>query len=207
MASLRRPQRDKPRKAYNPKPIPSIEEIELMLMNYDYFGFRQNLFVFRVTDVSGIVNHECDCLIMSKAGYLTEIEIKRSYADFLNDFKKAHNHTDERIRSFYYCIHESFAEKAIDRLIEAKRLPSGILVYSSDCAFIYYNTSRLWEALKDTEGVVRYVSKNTVKLNDAQKYKLAWLGSMRYRTLTSKIVKERKGRGEIEVREIEDIRI
>ena len=52
-------------------------------MNHPDFSFRQNLMVFRVTGGSNVVNHECDCLIMTKSGYLTEIEIKRSYADFL----------------------------------------------------------------------------------------------------------------------------
>ena len=68
--------------------IPSIEEIELSIMKYPDFNFRQNLIVFRVTGGSNVVNHECDFLIMTRVGYLTEIEIKRSYADFLNDFKK-----------------------------------------------------------------------------------------------------------------------
>ena len=49
--------------------IPSIENIELAIMNHGDFNFRQNLMVFRVTDISGVVNHECDCLIMSKNQY------------------------------------------------------------------------------------------------------------------------------------------
>ena len=69
--------------------IPSIERIEDSIMNYNDFNFRQNLMVFRVSDTSCVVNHECDCLIMSKSGYRTEIEIKRSYSDFLADFKKS----------------------------------------------------------------------------------------------------------------------
>ncbi len=84
--------------------IPSIEQIELAIMNYPDFNFRQNLIVFRATNFSGVVNHECDCLIMTKAGYLTEIEIKRSYSDFLNDFKKDHVHDDDRIKEFYFPI-------------------------------------------------------------------------------------------------------
>ena len=47
--------------------IPSIEQIEFAIMNYRDWNWRQNLMVFRVSDFSGVVNHECDCLIMSKS--------------------------------------------------------------------------------------------------------------------------------------------
>jgi len=113
--------------------IPSIEEIELAIMNYDRFNFKQNLIVFRVTNMSTIVNHECDCLIMSKSGYLTEIEIKRSYSDFMADFKKSHNHEDKSIKEFYFMVHESFYDKVLSTLIEKKHLPTGIYVYDDNC--------------------------------------------------------------------------
>ena len=62
----------------------------------------------------GLLNHECDVVIVSKSKYLTEIEIKRSFSDFLADFKKKHHHDDDcRIKNFYYCLPESIVDKAM----------------------------------------------------------------------------------------------
>lgn len=58
-------------------------------------------------------------LVLSKSGYLTEIEIKRSWSDFLADFKKKHNHHNYPIiKYFYYCVPVSIYEKVRDRLEE-----------------------------------------------------------------------------------------
>ena len=178
--------------------IPSIENIELAIMNHRDFNFRQNLMVFRVTDISGVVNHECDCLIMSKAGYLTEIEIKRSYSDFLNDFKKNHVHNDDRIKAFYFMVHESFKDKVIEKLIEMKRVPSGIYVYDDDCNIklaISYN-----DILKSIFGKPYHLCSlnecflycdmwSSRRLFLEEQYQLARLGAMRYRNMTERLIK------------------
>ena len=55
-----------------------------MLANY--WGIRNNIIVPNVS--WGMLDYEADLLIMNKTGYVTEIEIKRSWSDFLADFKK-----------------------------------------------------------------------------------------------------------------------
>ena len=71
----------------------SITQVELGLAKY--FDLRKNIIV---TNVSwGMLLHEADLLILSKSGYLTEVEIKRSWSDFLADFKKTHTHDDPKI--------------------------------------------------------------------------------------------------------------
>lgn len=181
--------------------IPSIEEIELAIMENKDFNFRQNLMVFRVTDTSNVVNHECDCLIMTKSGYLTEIEIKRSYEDFLNDFKKGHHHEDIHVKDFYFLVHESFKDKVIEKLIEMKRVPTGVYVYDDKC--------RISLAISFTEIVERIFGEpyyrcnmddyyfyangwTAKKLFLEEQYQLARLGAMRYKNMTEKLIKDKK---------------
>ena len=61
----------------------------------------------------GLLSYEADFVIVNKSGYMTEIEIKRSWTDFKADFKKAHKHDDERIYKFAYCVPESIKEKVV----------------------------------------------------------------------------------------------
>ena len=171
--------------------IPTIEKIEMSLMNNDMFSFRQNLMVFRVSDFSGIVNHECDCLIMSKSGYLTEIEIKRSYSDFIADFKKKHTHQDPHLKAFYFLVHESFAQKAADKLLELKHIPSGLLVYD-DKARISLYLGRSYFFTPDGGNYKEYTDYgnwNPKKLFLEEQYQLARLGAMRYKNMTEKLIK------------------
>lgn len=66
----------------------------------------------------GLLDYEADFIIMTPNGYLTEIEIKRSFEDFKADFKKDHHHDDERIYHFYYCVPESIKDKVTGFLDE-----------------------------------------------------------------------------------------
>lgn len=169
--------------------IPSIERIEDSIMNYNDFNFRQNLMVFRVSDTSCVVNHECDCLIMSKSGYLTEIEIKRSYSDFLADFKKKHVHQDGHINKFYFLVHESFAEKAKNKLIELKHVPSGIYIYDDDAKIKYYKESSDIKFSYNDKECIQYGNISAKKLFLEEQYQLARLGAMRYKNMTERLIK------------------
>ena len=74
----------------------TVDEIELAIVNSTLFNKRRDIIVPNVS--WGLLNHEADMVIMTPSGYLTEIEIKRSWEDFKADFKKGHKHDDERIR-------------------------------------------------------------------------------------------------------------
>src|SRR5271166_2223922 len=51
----------------------------------------------------GFLNYEADMLVVSRAKYCTEIEVKVSMADWKNDFeKRKHKRPDNRIKYQYY---------------------------------------------------------------------------------------------------------
>lgn len=154
--------------------------------------------MFRVTNASGVVNHECDCLILSKAGYLTEIEIKRSYADFMADFKKDHSHDDGRINEFYFMVHESFYGKVLEKLIELKRVPSGIYTYDDECRIrLAISRDGVYEKLSEYYSVDWYRLDNVFyyldggcarKLFLEERFQLARLGAMRYKNMMKRLL-------------------
>ena len=84
------------------------------------------------------IGHECDVLVCSKAGYLTEIEIKRSYIDFLADFEKEHDHSSELIKNFYYCVPLKIKDKVLEYIRNKPegttdhRFDAGVLAYTED---------------------------------------------------------------------------
>jgi len=58
------------------------------------------------------LDYEADLLVCSRAGVLTEIEIKTSVQDWKNDAKKRkHRFGDQRIRRFYYAAPLKLAER------------------------------------------------------------------------------------------------
>lgn len=94
----------------------TVKEIQLALYNSTIWNTRQYLFVPNVS--YGLFDYEVDLAIMSKSGYVTEIEIKRSWEDFLADFHKKHTHNDVKVYDFYYCVPECLAEKVENNLSE-----------------------------------------------------------------------------------------
>lgn len=96
----------------------TIEQIESLLVQNPESAFyiRRNIVVPNVD--WGFLNHEADLLVLSKSGYLTEIEIKRTWADFKADFEKKHDHYDKKLSHFYYAVPESIGEKVFNWLYE-----------------------------------------------------------------------------------------
>lgn len=170
-----------------------LYDIELRIARSDEFDYTKKLVVFNVTGRSGILPlwHECDVLVCTGAGYLTEIEIKRSYADFLNDFRKKHTHKSNYIKSFYYCVPEKTKEKVLSFLSSYEnrddwRAAAGVITYRDESKWI---------------DIVRnpIQNKDVLKLSIEQMLYLARLGSMRVLSLKRKILNmnkehEKKGR-------------
>lgn len=75
-------------------------EMELILQSY--FDRSGNIIVPNISWGLGL--HECDLLVMSKKGYLTEIEIKVSASDLKKDALKRHQHRSKKIKSLYFAI-------------------------------------------------------------------------------------------------------
>ena len=86
----------------------TVKEIqEAIVANY---GLQNNTFVPNIS-WGYFKTHEADLLCISKAGYLTEFEIKRSYSDFLADFKKTTTHFEGKVMQLFYVVPESIWEK------------------------------------------------------------------------------------------------
>lgn len=156
----------------------TTSEIEVAIAKH--FDIRKNIIVFGVTEISGLVQHECDVLIMARNGYLTEVEIKRSYTDFLNEFKKSHNHLDDtvqKIHKFYYCVPKSIVEKVIAKLIEMEWQCDGVYSYNED------EDIRLsWHKVE-----LPYKARLARKLFIEEQLQLARLGAMRVVALKEKL--------------------
>lgn len=117
----------------------SIYEIENIISKSNEFNYVKNFVAFNVIGASEnlCIGHECDVLVCTKAGYLTEIEIKRSFTDFLADFEKEHDHSSELIKTFYYCVPLKIKDKVLEYLEhkpekEDHRFDAGVLVYTED---------------------------------------------------------------------------
>ena len=76
-------------------------DIEIAVMHD--FSPRRNLVVPNVWWGMNF-NHECDILVVTKAGVGTEIEIKTNKYDLINDKKKPHGHSSHKIRRLYFAI-------------------------------------------------------------------------------------------------------
>ena len=98
----------------------TIEEIENILVGRpdSPFYIRKNIVIPNVD--WGYLNHEADLLVLSKNKHLTEIEIKRTWSDFMADFKKKHTHVDPKIYHFYYAVPKSIGEKCFRFLYDAE---------------------------------------------------------------------------------------
>jgi hypothetical protein len=79
----------------------------------EYFDYRRNLIVPNVYWGMGL-NHEADILLLSKAGYATEIEIKVSRADLVRDASKHHGHESDIIKAFWFAVPAPLSVFALD---------------------------------------------------------------------------------------------
>ena len=164
----------------------SLFEIEVALAKLPEFDFRKNIVAYNINGISDRLPiwHECDMLVCSKSGYLTEIEIKRSWSDFLADFKKKHKHESEGlIKYFYYCLPSYFElEKTYKILEENDILYSGIYFYDDYLNFQFH-------AAKIRDDYYANRSMICKKLFIEQQLEIARLASMRVIGLKEKLNK------------------
>lgn len=96
----------------------SVEDITVLLRESGWWDKRASTIIPNLS--WGLLNHEADFCVISKSGYLTEVEIKRSYEDLKKDFKKDVFHDDDRVSQFYYCLPISLKERA-EKLFEEQK--------------------------------------------------------------------------------------
>ena len=94
----------------------TIQQIHLALRDSGLWNKRTDIMIPNLS--WGLLPYEADFVVLSKSGYLTEVEIKRSWEDFKADFKKKHDHNAEQVYYFYYCVPDSIVAKVKEFLIE-----------------------------------------------------------------------------------------
>jgi hypothetical protein len=141
-----------------------------------YFDYTTNLIVPNVH--WGMFNYELDLIILSKAGYATEIEIKISKSDLIKDKNKFHNHENKMIKNLYFAIPEYID---IDFALENIPNRAGLLVVKE----VKNDWVQYYKSKKEKKPIS---SKNPYKWNDEERYKLARLGAIRIWNLKNKII-------------------
>ena len=146
----------------------TVKDIQARLA--EHWGIRNHIIVPNVS--WGLLDYEADLLIMNKTGYVTEIEIKRSWSDFLADFKKDDNaHKSELVYQFWYCVPDELYSKCIEKLKEV--YPNSldrpnVISYSESGMLNFHGKS------------ASYCRGKHRKLFLEEQLKLARLGTMRY---------------------------
>jgi len=157
--------------------IDKFSTIEIETRVAQYFGPRQNLIVPNIS--WGMNIHECDLLIVRKSGYGIEVEIKISRADLKKDIEKPHNHSDNRIREFYFAIPD-YLQDSIELIPEH----AGIIVVSR---YYSYGDHVICKTLRGAK-----VNKNCIKFSQEEMFNIARLGTMRIWSLKRKIIETRR---------------
>jgi hypothetical protein len=146
----------------------TVKDIQARLA--EHWGIRNHIIVPNVS--WGLLDYEADLLIMNKTGYVTEIEIKRSWSDFLADFKKDEvAHKSELIYQFWYCVPEELYSKCIEKLKEVypDSLDRPNVISYSDSGILNFHGK-----------TASYCRGKHRKLFLEEQLKLARLGAMRY---------------------------
>ena len=147
-----------------------LKAIDIELAVAYHFGIRTNLIVPNVSWGFGV--HECDLLIVTPHGYVSEVEIKITESDLIADQKKRHNHCSEKIKYLWFALPKDLAESLyIQNLIPER---AGIIsVHEGSCCL------RIRKPVKN----------GSYKLSDYERYTIARLGAMRIWGLKEKIIK------------------
>lgn len=77
------------------------------------------------------IRHEADLIWINGNDYLTEVEIKCSYSDFLADFKKKEKHLTKYTRSVYYAFPWDMYkenEEKIKKVLVEKFPEAGVII-------------------------------------------------------------------------------
>ena len=155
-------------------------EMEIALM--EYLDVRRNTIVPNVSwgmELNNKPLHECDLLVLSKAGFAVEIEIKISKADLLKDKEKKHKHSHNLIKFLTFAVPENLRELAL------KEIPKTAGLYVVE-RWRHYNGY----TVRNIRGAVQ--NKDAVRWNMEQRMKLLRLGAMRSLTLKKQVLKEKK---------------
>ena len=144
------------------------------------FNSRINLIVPNIS--WGLMNYEVDVLVVRPSGYCLEFEIKRSFADYKNDFAKhkwkLNGGLDKRIKEFYYVFSSELWHKREGDIKTLLPDFAGVLVIYRDLGNKTY--SRIIKSPRR--------NKNAKPLSKSEMYQVARLGTMRIWTLKRALI-------------------
>lgn len=155
---------------------PKIKTAEMEVALAQYFDYRANLIVPNVH--WGMNMHECDLLVVSKAGYCTEVEIKVTRADLRADSRKKHCHDSgvgRRIIKYLYFAIPAYLDHCLEFVPERAGV---ILVRPKDD-----NYTPRCRKIRDPQ-----VNRAATKVPDHERYQIARLGALRVWNLKRKLV-------------------
>ena len=160
----------------------NIKQIEYAL--YTSGIFDRNTYIMVPNISYGLLSYEADFVAMSKTGYLTEVEIKRSFYDFKADFKKRHLHDDILVTYFYYCVPVGILDKVKaflqDRYVSRMKMP----------ALLTYDETGHIEKVPNFGYIMAFKHPYARKLYLEEQVKFARLGCFRYWSIQEKTVGE-----------------
>jgi hypothetical protein len=152
-----------------------ITTLEMEIAISELFNPRVNTIVPNV--YWSFFRHEVDILVVTKAGYGNEIEIKISKADLKKDADKWHNHFDHKIKNLWFAVPD----------------------YLKDCWDMIPQRAGIIEVRKaDQDLKCRALKKRNPKPNgdyrfsDKEVHQLQRLGSLRIWTLKKQIIRSKK---------------
>lgn len=167
----------------------SVDKIQRLIVDYEG-GARTSIFVPNVS-WGYFKSHEADLLRISKQGYLTEYEIKRSWSDFLADFKKDGTHFEGKVAHLYYVVPESIKDKCWEFLMQ-HQFPEPYLRGRYDLmppvGLMYYTEHGIMYGYKRAPHLARYTrsNDNDYKLYLEEQMAIMRLGLLRLWTRQAK---------------------
>lgn len=133
-------------------------------------------------------SYEIDVLVVRKTGYCLEFEIKQSFADFKNDFKKYKWQThringtmklNDFIKEFYYVFPAELWFKREGDIIKLLPEFAGVIIVFNQGENKIPRTELKRKAKQNT---------SAKPMNDKQMHNVARLGMIRYWSLARKII-------------------
>lgn len=157
-------------------------EIEVALAYW--LGARQNLMVPNVS--WGLLDYECDLMVLLQSGYAAEIEIKITRSDLRRDQEKKHKHNSNLMRYLYFAVPEKLK-------MDVGEIPerAGIVIVKPELEAPGYSYGSNVE-------LVRRPQANAMarKLTDAEKFRLARLGALRIWDLKRALMERKQVKAE-----------
>lgn len=169
-------------------PQSKMTTLEMEIGLAEHFNVRVNMIVPNLH--WAMFPYELDLLVLTKAGYATEVEIKISKSDLKRDKKKRHNHKDpqNRIKYLYFAI-----PKAL--LSEVEHIPdhAGIIIVRKEIQTFGRWGKNGYERFEKEVYPCRIFRQPPIlgkyKWNEKERTELARLAAMRVWTMKRKFLR------------------